>query len=214
MEIKVCGMRDLENIQEVLSEIAPDWMGVIFYPKSSRFVADSFAMEISKLKVKKVGVFVNTSNNEILEKIKAFGLSAVQLHGNESAEFVRELRELTSAEIWKVVSVKEKIAWESLEGYLNYVDRFLFDTATSDYGGSGRKFDWDILKTYPFKKGFLLSGGIDEQSVNEIMNLSKIQPMMLGVDLNSRFEIEPAIKDFKKLKQFKRRLMGQSPIKY
>ena len=213
MEIKVCGMRDSENIQEVLKEVVPDWMGLIFYPKSPRFVAENFSTEISHLQVKKVGVFVNASNPTILEKIKRFDLSAVQLHGNESPEFVKELRALTSIEIWKVVSVKEKIDWKSLESYEQIVDRFLFDTATSDYGGSGRKFDWDVLETYPFKIGFLLSGGIDEDSVDEIRNVSNKYPLMLGVDLNSRFEIRAAQKDSKKLKEFKKRLMGQGPIK-
>jgi phosphoribosylanthranilate isomerase len=207
MELKVCGMREPENIQRLLSEVKPDWMGLIFYPKSPRYVHDELASRISAVAAKKVGVFVNETLEEILKKIELFKLSAVQLHGRETAGFVRELRQNTEVEIWKVVSVAEQIDWESLSGYVPFVSKFLFDTATAAHGGSGRKFDWTVLESYPFKTGFLLSGGVDEESAPAVFALAQKIPQLQGVDLNSRFEDAPGIKNIEKLKNFKSRLV-------
>lgn len=212
MEIKVCGMRELGNIQGLISEVKPDWMGLIFYPKSPRFVTEDKAIDFNKVDVKKVGVFVNETEIEILRKVNLFGLSAIQLHGSESAEFAERLSQNTEAEIWKVISVKEEIDWESLEGYLPFVDKFLFDTATAAHGGSGKKFDWSILETYPFDKSFLLSGGLDEESAGEILNLKRQIPQLSGVDLNSKFEDAPGLKNIEKLKNFKQKLLSQEAI--
>lgn len=203
MEIKVCGMRDLDNIQSLVSEVKPDWMGLIFYTKSPRFVSDEKAEELKKIPVKKVGVFVNETEEEILRKVEKFGLSAIQLHGNESIDFVKKLSKKTACELWKVVSVGAKVEWESLEAYLPFVSKFLFDTATPVHGGSGKKFDWTILETYPFDKGFLLSGGLDEDSAKEVLALSKQIPQLQGVDLNSKFETAPGLKNIEKLTRFK-----------
>ncbi|GAA0878231.1 phosphoribosylanthranilate isomerase [Algoriphagus jejuensis] len=203
MELKVCGMRDPENIRSLISEIEPDWMGLIFYSKSPRFVHDEMAPQILDLEVKKVGVFVNESLEEILRKIKLFGLSAVQLHGKESAALVEELSKKTKAEIWKVISVKKQIDWESLRGFLPFVSKFLFDTATVEHGGSGRKFDWTQLERYPFDKSFLLSGGLDEASAEEVFALAQKIPQLAGVDLNSKFEDAPGLKNIERLKNFK-----------
>lgn len=207
MEIKVCGMREPENIQDLILELNPDWMGMIFYPKSPRYVSDDKAGELKKLSVKKVGVFVNESEAEILRKIDLFGLSAVQLHGKESLEFVKALSEKTVLELWKVVSVGDEIDWGSLESFLPFVSKFLFDTATATHGGSGKRFDWRVLKTYPFHKSFLLSGGLDEQSAEEVLALRQQIPQLQGVDLNSKFEDAPGIKNIEKLKNFKSSLM-------
>jgi phosphoribosylanthranilate isomerase len=110
-------------------------------------------------------------------------------------------------EIWKVVSVAEQIDWESLSGYVPFVSKFLFDTATAAHGGSGRKFDWTVLESYPFKTGFLLSGGVDEESAPAVFALAQKIPQLQGVDLNSRFEDAPGIKNIEKLKNFKSRLV-------
>jgi phosphoribosylanthranilate isomerase len=203
MEIKVCGMRDSENIRNLISEMKPDWMGLIFYTKSSRFVSEAKATELKKIPVKKVGVFVNESEEEIIRKVKEFGLSVVQLHGNESSDFVKSLSEKTDCALWKVISVGSEIDWKSLEGYLPFVDKFLFDTATTAHGGSGKKFDWKILETYPFDKGFLLSGGLDDESADEVLALRKQIPQLQGVDLNSKFEDAPGLKNIEKLVRFK-----------
>lgn len=206
MEIKVCGMRDPDNIRELLDQVKPDWMGLIFYPKSPRFVSDQSANQIAGLPVRKVGVFVNAEEEEILNKIREFDLSAVQLHGQETPAFVESLSKKTSVEIWKVISVKDQIDWETLKGYLPFVSKFLFDTATSAHGGSGKKFDWTVLETYPFDKGFLLSGGLDEESSEEVLALSEKAPQLEGVDLNSKFEDAPGVKNIEKLKFFKKYL--------
>jgi phosphoribosylanthranilate isomerase len=203
MEIKVCGMRDPENIRRLISELKPDWMGFIFYPKSPRFVADELGAQVSGFPVKKVGVFVNEKQDEILRKIEAFGLSAVQLHGTESVDFVRDLAQKTSAELWKVVAVREEIDWQSLGGFLPFVSKFLFDTATKAHGGSGRKFNWTVLENYPFETGFLLSGGLEEDSAGDVLALATKIPQLQGVDLNSKFEDAPGLKNIERLKNFK-----------
>lgn len=203
MELKVCGMREPENIRSLISEVNPDWMGLIFYPKSPRYVSDEQAAELKGQPVKKVGVFVNESEAEIQRKVDQFGLSAIQLHGNESMEFVKKLSQKTDAELWKVVSVGDEIDWKSMEGYLPFVSKFLFDTATTAHGGSGKRFDWKVLETYPFDKGFLLSGGLDGQSAEEVLALQQQIPQLQGVDLNSKFEDAPGVKNIEKLKNFK-----------
>lgn len=204
MEIKVCGMRERENIQSLVLEVKPDWMGLIFYPKSPRFVSDQKAAELKEFPVKKVGVFVNETEEEILRLAEKFGLSAIQLHGNESVDYVKSLSEKTDYELWKVISVGGEIDWKSLEGYLPFVSKFLFDTATGAHGGSGKKFDWAILETYPFDKGFLLSGGLDEESAEEVLALRKQIHQLQGVDLNSKFEDAPGLKNIEKLKRFRK----------
>lgn len=207
MEIKVCGMREPENIRRLISEVRPDWMGLIFYPKSLRFVSDEQARELGEVPVKKVGVFVNESEEAILKKVKLFELSAVQLHGNESVDFVKGLVEKTKAEVWKAISVGAEIDWESKKGYLPFVNKFLFDTATPSHGGSGKRFDWKVLETYPFDKGFMISGGLDEESAEEVLALRQQIPQLQGVDINSKFEDAPGLKNIDKLKNFKSRLI-------
>lgn len=206
MEVKVCGMRYMDNIQRLISEVKPDWMGLIFYSKSPRLVWGEKAPVLREIPVKKVGVFVNESMEEILRKAEDFNLSAIQLHGCESVDFVKNLSEKTDCELWKVVSVGAEIEWKSLEGFLPFIDKFLFDTATAAHGGSGKKFDWGILETYPFDKGFLLSGGLDEESADEVLALRKRIHRLQGVDLNSKFEDAPGIKNIEKLNRFKKRL--------
>lgn len=202
MEIKVCGMRESENILQLIEEIDPDWMGLIFYSKSPRFVSDESSRELSKLNISKVGVFVNETEAEILRKVALFDLKAVQLHGGELPEFVEQLSKKTNAEIWKVISVNDQIDWGNLKSYLPFVSKFLFDTASPKHGGTGQKFDWTVLETYPFDKGFLLSGGIDEESWEEILTFAAKNPRMQGVDLNSKFEYAPGLKNIEKLKKF------------
>lgn len=208
MKIKVCGMKSPQNIQELIQEIDPDYMGLIFYQKSPRFVSEENSAWIKTLNIPKVGVFVNESIDNILNAIEKFGLSVIQLHGTESPDFLKILSSKTDAKIWKVISIGESVDWDSMNGYVGLVEYFLFDTATKTHGGSGKKFDWSILKTYPFQQGFLLSGGIDESNADEIRELSKQVPQLVGVDLNSRFEDAPGLKNIDKLKGFKKSLLG------
>ncbi|WP_026955650.1 phosphoribosylanthranilate isomerase [Algoriphagus vanfongensis] len=206
MNLKVCGMREPENIRQLEEEIRPDWMGLIFYSKSPRFVEDSAAEAMSDVTLPKVGVFVNESISFILDKIEKFGLAAVQLHGSESPEFVRELKLKTDKKLWKVVSVADQIDWEQLREYVGLVEYFLFDTATKGHGGSGRQFDWKVLESYPFELPFILSGGVDEDSVEELIRFAEKAPQLKGIDLNSKFEDAPGLKNIEKLKRFRTRL--------
>ena len=206
MEIKVCGMRDQTNCLQLAQEVNPDWMGLIFYPKSPRLVPSESADWLIDLPLKKVGVFVGEDQSEIRRKATLFGLSALQLHGGESVEVVKQLKEDTDLEIWKVFSVGENLDWKMMEEFVPHVDRFLFDTATASKGGSGKTFDWGLLKGYPFEKGFFLSGGLRLEHAAEILELRKDIPQLLGVDVNSGFEIAPGLKYISDLKEFKQKL--------
>ena len=199
-------MRDPENIQSLIQEVNPDWMGLIFYSKSSRYVSGDSAGSIQKIDVPKVGVFVNEPIEFVLNKIDEFNLSAVQLHGEESPEYVRELKLKTGKKLWKVISVGETIDWETLRDYVELIEFFLFDTATTQYGGSGKQFNWQVLEKYPFEKRFILSGGLNEESASEILALSGKMPQLAGVDLNSKFEDAPGLKNIDKLKSFSNKI--------
>lgn len=196
-------MRDPENIRELIDKIQPDWMGLIFHPPSPRFVDSLHSDFIKGLKVKKTGVFVNAEISDIKERIRSFGLTTLQLHGEETVENVREIKEETELEIFKVFSVDDAIHWDLLEDYLPIVDYFLFDTFTKSYGGSGKAFNWQLLQDYPFDKPFLLSGGINIDHIDSILKLKSTVPQMTGVDINSKFEIEPGNKDLALINEFK-----------
>ena len=147
-------MRIPENIMELVDQIQPDWMGLIFHPTSPRFVDSMHSDFIKGLKVRKAGVFVNAEIPVILEKIESFGLTTLQLHGEETVEKVKEIKEKTGLEIFKVFSVDESIQWDLLKGYMPLVDFFLFDTFTNSYGGSGKTFNWQLLKIIHSKSRF------------------------------------------------------------
>lgn len=205
MKLKVCGMRDPENIRELLDQIQPDWMGLIFHPPSPRFVDNTHADFIQGLKINKVGVFVNNDVSDIQEKIERFGLTTLQLHGEETVDEVSKIKEKTRMEIFKVFSVHDSIDWNIMEAYLPFVDFFLFDTFTRLYGGSGKTFNWQLLIDYPFEKPFLLSGGISLDHIDALIDLQSQAPQMKGIDINSKFEIEPGFKNLALIEEFKRK---------
>ncbi len=159
MIIKVCGMRDPANIRAVAA-LGIDWMGFIFYPKSPRYVTTK-ACDIPQLSVRKVGVFVDSPVQEMAEKVREYGLGAVQLHGNEHREVCEELRRLLppSVILIKVISVKAAEDLAISHAYEGVVDYFLFDTKCESKGGSGRQFDWSVLDAYQSYTPILLSGG-------------------------------------------------------
>lgn len=206
MEIKVCGMREQANCQQLAVEVVPDWMGLIFYPKSPRFVGEEESNWLRTIPLKKVGVVVGEQQSMMLQRISTFGLSALQLHGGESLEVVKNLKAATEVQIWKVISVAENLDWKFMEAFVPHVDRFLFDTASSSKGGSGKQFDWGLLEDYPFEKGFMLSGGLAATHALAIRNLTGRIPQLLGVDLNSGFELAPGLKDISALQAFKQEL--------
>jgi phosphoribosylanthranilate isomerase len=181
-------------------------MGLIFYDKSPRFVNKDFGTTIKKTALKKVGVFVNEDLKKVLEISKEFELSGIQLHGDEDWEYVKELRGKTTATLFKAYSVSSAIDWKILEPYNPFVDYYLFDTATSQYGGSGKTFNWSLLENYPFQTPFFLSGGISEEHLDEIEKLGKKVSPLKGVDINSKFEIEPGLKDVNRISLFQKQL--------
>lgn len=206
MIIKVCGMREAANIGQ-LAELRPDYMGFIFYSDSRRFIGSpgEELFEPVNLPVKKVGVFVNEAMDVIADKVLQYQLDAVQLHGDEPAEFCRSFRKFLHnmqtekhVEIIKAFGISEEFDFKILSIYDDFVDYFLFDTKTVLHGGSGIGFDWDLLKRYHGTKPYFLSGGLSPENIEMIALLKDTR--LYGVDLNSRFEIEPGVKDIEMLK--------------
>ena len=199
MKVKVCGMRDAENIREVEAS-GIDMMGFIFYPKSPRYVSERPAYLPQKCK--RVGVFVDATVDAIRQHIADYRLDIIQLHGHESPDFIRSLRSLCgdSIAIIKAFNIATKEDLDATTPYANLVDFFLFDTKGPSVGGNGEKFDWSILNAYNGDMPFLLSGGIGPEDAERIKSFN--HPKCIGIDLNSRFEIEPGIKDIVKLKTF------------
>ncbi len=205
-------MKNPENIREI-AQLQPDYMGLIFYEKSPRFV-ESQISEIPSA-IKKTGVFVNASVDVILEKVRDYHLQAVQLHGDESADFCQQVKEAiadTKLEIIKVFSVKNEFNFAVLNDFEPFVDYFLFDTKGKNKGGNGITFNWEVLKNYPSSVPFFLSGGIGIEEVEEIKKLQKWfhqngqEGLLYAVDVNSRFEDAPGLKNAEKLQVFKESL--------
>ncbi|WP_436515787.1 phosphoribosylanthranilate isomerase [Ekhidna sp. To15] len=200
LKLKVCGMRDPDNIQELIA-LKPNFIGFIFYRKSPRYVNEmdeDFIMRIP-ISISKVGVFVNESLETILEIANRYGLEYIQLHGDEDLTFANALKE-RGLKIIKVFRVMDTIPFFA-KNYEGIADYFLFDTASINYGGSGRHFDWNILKNYNLNVPFLLSGGVQLEDIPKIKLMGIEQ--LVGIDVNSRFEQEPALKDIEKLRQLK-----------
>lgn len=197
--IKVCGMRDAENIREV-EALGIDMMGFIFYPKSSRYVSER--PKYLPTKCKRVGVFVDATIEDIRQHIADYSLDIIQLHGHESPDFIRQLRALCgdSIAIIKAFNIATKEDLEATAPYVGLVDYFLFDTKGPSAGGNGEKFDWSVLDAYNGDTPFLLSGGIGPDDAERILDYHHSK--CIGIDLNSRFEIEPGIKDIVKIKTF------------
>lgn len=177
----------------------PDFLGLIFYEKSPRFVPQNVDNQLKQKTFgsQKVGVFVNESEEKILEIIKEFNLDFVQLHGSETPDFCEKIRE--KIPVIKAFGISSKEDLFAAKKYYQSVDYLLFDTKTSGFGGSGRKFAWSVLREEEIQKPFLLSGGIDLDGLDEIKTL-KIKNLV-GVDLNSRFEISPTLKDIESLQK-------------
>ncbi len=196
MLVKVCGMREQQNAADVAA-LGIDMMGFIFFEKSPRFVAE--LAPATPEGVKRVGVFVNYPIGYILDVVSTHSLDFAQLHGAESVEICRELK-AKNIGVVKAVSIATEEDIEVTKQYDGEVDYFVFDTKCSGYGGSGERFDWSILDAYSGSTPFLLSGGLDPEAVEEIKGITHKQ--FAGVDLNSRFEIQPALKNVEKLREF------------
>ena len=199
-----------DNINDVAT-LDPDFMGFIFYPKSPRYVVGRLDPDILKklhASIIKTGVFVNESLERILDHSKTYDLAALQLHGNETPQFCNSLHELGYI-IIKAFQVDERFNFSQLNAYEMSCDYYLFDTKTSAYGGSGKKFDWNILKQYNNVKPVFLSGGIapgDEPEIEKLKDLN-----IYALDLNSKFEIEAGSKDVSKLATFTKNIRANKP---
>ena len=195
IRLKVCGLRD--NAEEVIA-LDPDYAGFIFYEKSPRYVGNDFVLPVLSEEVKKVGVFVNEVLVKVRQSVETCGLDFVQLHGNESDHYCQELRK-AGIRIIKAFQMEDGFDFEQLEKYESSVDYFLFDTKTKQYGGSGKVFNWDLLTKYDIKKEYFLSGGISLDNIGQLadIDLSKVH----ALDVNSRFEVKPGLKDVMLLKE-------------
>ena len=187
-------MRDAQNIRDV-EALGIDWIGMIFWPKSKRYVAEvpSYLPE----HLKKVGVFVDSTLDDILQHISDYQLDIIQLHGQESPDFAKALKPHTIIKAFNIEKADDLLQTEKYEGIADY---FLFDTKGKMAGGNGQKFDWSVLTAYQGKTPFLLSGGIGPEDAESVRSFH--HPRCIGIDLNSRFESEPGFKDINQLKTF------------
>ena len=194
-------MRQQGNIEELVA-LKPNFIGFIFYEKSPRFAGEELSEEYIKTipnDIKKVGVFVNANPGYILDMVKKYNLQYAQLHGNEMPDICRSLRQ-KGVNIIKAFSIDENFNFAMLNNYKSFCDLFLFDTKGDQPGGNGMPFDWKLLSKYDNEKPFFLSGGIGLDNIDDIIALSKKLPIY-GIDVNSRFEIEPGLKDIPKLEE-------------
>ena len=206
MKLKVCGLRDLANVNDVLDEIAPDYVGLIFYKKSPRAVDENLLgsiVESIPSSVKKVGVFVDEKVETIESTAGRFNLDYLQLHGHESAGMCAELN-AKGFKVIKAFGITQKFDFDMLEDYMPYVKFFLFDTKGEQQGGNGYAFDWKILEDYNQKKPFFLSGGISLENIAEIKEFPHLN--IHAVDVNSRFELSPGIKNIAGLKGLRQKM--------
>lgn len=217
VKLKVCGMKYIENIKSI-ADLKPDYMGFVMYQHSKR----NFEGLIPQLSenIKKTGVFVNEFMEVVVSLVEEYQLDAVQLHGDETIDYIRELRihldesfilrkknsTGSSVEIIKAFGVKDHINFKGLEPYENEIDYFLFDTKGKERGGNGVAFDWSLLKEYPFSKPFFLSGGIQPKDGLSIKKIEASGLPIYAVDINSNFEEKPGLKNIKKVKNFKNNL--------
>ena len=190
-------MRDSENMKAI-ADLDVDFMGMIFYPRSKRYVSE--VPSFRPLRQKLIAVFVNADIDEIAKTVETFHCDGIQLHGDETPEFVRSLKSTCNCLVIKAFQIAKAEDLQKTSQYENLCDYFLFDTATPSYGGSGESFDWSVLAEYQGKTPFLLSGGIGAESVERIKQFS--HPQFAGIDINSKFEISPAVKDVEKTRRF------------
>ncbi len=206
MRIKVCGMTSAEQVMQ-LDEMGTEFAGFIFYPKSPRYVYKFMPRpEIKKIKgkgINKVGVFVNAPVEEVLQAVDDCGLYIVQLHGDETPRYCEKIANYVT--VVKAFRLREddNILWK-VKDYRDIADMFLFDTEGAGYGGTGKKFDWNVLKGLNIGKPFFLSGGIepdDAEKLKELL-LDPVAKDLFSIDVNSKFETSPGVKDMDKLKEF------------
>jgi phosphoribosylanthranilate isomerase len=204
MRVKVCGITQHEQL-EMLPEVGATFAGLIFYPKSPRYVLRN--MTTSQLKkennINKVGVFVNASAEEVLHMVDECRLHMVQLHGDETPRFCEKIADYISVVKAFRISESDNIGWR-IQEYMDVCDMFMFDTEGAGYGGTGKKFNWDKLSNVTVGKPYFLSGGIEPGDVAKLKDF-EIKPeakALFAIDINSRFEMMPGMKDMDLIKKF------------
>ena len=204
IKLKVCGLRD--NIEEVAA-LSPDLVGFIFYNKSPRFLGDLEDDVIRQLPstIDKVGVFVNSPEEYVLEMVNRYDLQYAQLHGDESPEYCKDLQG-QGVKIIKVFGGNTELSNELLSQYASCIDFYLFDTRTDKYGGTGHQFDWNRLKGLNLQKPIFLSGGIDLESIEQLDEIKDLD--IYAIDVNSKFEISPGMKSIELLGKLKTKMKG------
>lgn len=205
MQVKVCGMTQLDQLLQ-LNEWGVPYAGMIFYEKSPRYVKNfslhPLDLKREKWQLKKVGVFVNESLEAILQTVEEWGLDMVQLHGDETPKFCEQVSEHVKTIKAFRLGENEDIEWK-VYPYREFVDLFLFDSGGKGvYGGTGQKFNWASLQKTRTGKSFMLSGGVGPEDVREVRSFVIHQPEMIVVDVNSKFEISPGVKNMEKIKTF------------
>lgn len=204
-KLKICGMKLPENVQAVAA-LQPDYLGFIFYRGSKRFIDGLTPSFVRSLPagIKKTGVFVNEELNRVAELAALYGLNAVQLHGSEPVKYCIALKGLLAdhgIEMIKAFGIDEQFDFGQLKNYAGVADYFLFDTQTAGHGGSGKTFNWELLDKYILDKPYFLSGGIGPDSAAQLKNIKDTR--LYAIDINSRFELAPGLKDIDKLIEFK-----------
>jgi phosphoribosylanthranilate isomerase len=215
--VKICGMRDAANIRAVAA-LKPDFMGFIFYEQSARFVGDVLETALVRqlrqepFGIQTIGVFVDAPTSEVLRRVEQYDFAACQLHGGESPAECARIKRESGRQLIKAFNIAAEQDLKHVAEYENIIDYALFDTKipnASVNGGSGTRFDWGVLNAYTNKIPFFLSGGIEPQDADEIKRLS--HPLLYAVDINSRFETVPGVKDIEKLHVFVQDFQRQQP---
>src|SRR5450755_30448 len=205
MRVKVCGMTQLIQVKK-LEEMGVDFAGFIFYPKSPRYAGNHISgqqMRKAKLRMGKVGVFVNTPYEQMMRTVDEYGLDMVQLHGDETSRACEQIANYVT--VIKVFRLGENdpISW-IIKPFEESCDMFMFDTLGAGYGGTGKKFNWDQLKTAGIDKLFFLSGGIEPEDTDKLKSFfnEEVSKKLFSIDINSRFEIQNGVKDLDKIRIF------------
>jgi phosphoribosylanthranilate isomerase len=204
MRIKVCGMTGLDQVR-ALDAMGVEFAGLIFYPKSprcvKRFHLSAIDLKREKLHINRIGVFVNAAADEVLRAVDEWRLHMVQLHGDESPKFCEHIsNHITTIKAFRI-GPDENIEWK-IHLYREVTDMFLFDTVGVSYGGTGQQFDWSLLEKAAIRKPFFLSGGIGPDDAQRLKTFAGHQKDFFAVDVNSRFEKSPGVKDMKLLQNF------------
>lgn len=206
MKIKVCGNTEVAQLKE-LNDMPVDYAGLIFYPQSPRCILEKISGEEVKdsVSITKVGVFVNPSEEEIMKQVDDFGLDIVQLHGDETASFCNRISDYIKViKAFRIADFETNVDW-LIQEYEEVCDYYLFDKGSAGlYGGTGQKFNWNLLEKAKIGKPFFLSGGIERNDAQALKKFT--HPYFYGVDVNSRFEISPGIKDMKLIEEFVKEL--------